>query len=101
MMRYSFGGDTGQSYEKLRRQRAAGDALMQQTSNPQNVGEGISSAVQSIAGALIARKADEQLSAFPDEFRGHWPGTWGNPMSGILGASGLMSLARGKFKGGV
>lgn len=59
-MSFIFGGDTGTTYEALQRKRAMADALMQgRKSTPRTV-DGIASAAESIAGALIGNKADRQ-----------------------------------------
>ena len=56
-MLYSFGGDTGISYEQLQQRRKMVDRLrLQNSQTPKNVGEGI----QAIARALVARGVDRQ-----------------------------------------
>lgn len=86
-MRYSFGGDTGQTYEQLQRRRAVAAAMMQQQRAPQNVGEGISSAAKSIAGALIARRADKLDAANREMHNAKWSSKWPGVASAMMGGS--------------
>ncbi|MBO9441376.1 hypothetical protein J7363_04680 [Phaeobacter italicus] len=88
-MKYSFGGNTGQTYEQLQRKRSLAEAMMAQQKAPQNVGEGISSAARSIAGALIARKADKGLAQGKADFDSKWSGLSG----ALMGAQGGGSTA--------
>lgn len=64
MKSFIFGGNTGLSYEQLKRQQAQGELMRAQGSRraPRNVGEGIHSAANSIMGALLAGKAASRIA---------------------------------------
>ncbi|MCP3878335.1 MAG: cell wall hydrolase [Sulfitobacter sp.] len=70
VMEFSFGGNTGQTYEQLQNKRRVAEAMMKPSRAPQNVGEGIYSAAQSIAGALMAKKAEKGLAKGAADARG-------------------------------
>ncbi|MDE4299662.1 phage tail tip lysozyme [Phaeobacter gallaeciensis] len=84
---YIFGGNTGQTYEQIQRQREIARAMMQQKGTPKTIGEGISSAANSIAGALMARKADKADAMNREAFGGKWDGVVGALMGRSSGAS--------------
>ena len=67
---YAFGGDTGTTYEDLKRRQAFAEALWARggLGAPKTAIEGINSAAQSITGALLAKKLSKQLKGQQDEF---------------------------------
>ncbi len=62
---FAFGGNTGQSYEDLKRKRQFAESMMLRGmgSQPKTAMEGLNSAASSIFGALIAKKAGAQEAA--------------------------------------
>lgn len=64
-MDFIFGGDTGVSYEALKRQREQADKLQQQAMGaPQNVPEGI----RAIGLALMGRQARKRADKMQQDF---------------------------------
>ncbi|SLN74734.1 Spore cortex-lytic enzyme precursor [Roseivivax jejudonensis] len=57
---YNFGGNTGITPEEIKHRREIARAMMGQAAAPQNVGEGIYSAANSIAGGLMQRHANRK-----------------------------------------
>lgn len=88
-MKYAFGGNTGLTYEQIQRQREIARAMMQKGGTPKTIGEGINSAAGSIAGALMARKADKADAANREEFGGKWDGVVGALMGQTPSTGGL------------
>jgi hypothetical protein len=98
MQQFSFGGDTGTSYEELQRRRQIAQQMMLAPQAPKTTGEGIYSAAQSIAGALMGRKArqqqDKMKSEFDEQFSGIFTGGGGSTgqTSGGFNPSAPVSL---------
>jgi hypothetical protein len=101
-MKFSFGGNTGQTYEQLQHKRRVAEALMKQQSAPRNISEGITSAANSIAGAIMARKADKGLAKGQADADALWGEATGsqrvaNALMGNFPASLIQSESGGNW----
>ena len=67
-MAFIFGGDTGTTYEDMKRKQALANQVLGQRRNSRNVGEGISS----IANALIYRGANKQAEKIKGQLDEKW-----------------------------
>ena len=74
MKSFIFGGDTKETPDSLKRKRAIAEALMANSISrtPQNVGEGIASIGQALAGRIAANKVSAQENAGKAAADTHW-----------------------------
>lgn len=93
---FIYGGNTGNTYESIRRRQRIADELMSGGGRITNVGEGISSAAESIAGALIGRKADRQAGderkKASDAFTSALTGDYGKPSGNVSYRDAIASV---------
>jgi hypothetical protein len=68
-MAFIFGGDTGTSYESLQQRRKIADAMMARSvaGTPRNVGEGLTSIGNAIAGKILDRRVGRKEDAAREE----------------------------------
>lgn len=80
---FIFGGNTGLSYEDMKRQRALAALMAQRvaSASPQNVGQGF----QALTGALVSRKMGERADAAATEGREKAQSALGALLQGRLG----------------
>ena len=85
---FAFGGDTGTTYDDLKRRQSIAQALWARggQGTPKTAMEGLNSAAQSITGALLAKKLGRQIKGEQDKFgllfNGALGGFGGQPMGG-------------------
>lgn len=85
MKSFLFGGNTGQTYESLQRQRKIADQLMAaSTRTPRNVGEGLNA----IGNALAVRTMNKRADAADMELRGKFDDNFQDIVDALSGGSG-------------
>ncbi len=65
---YIFGGDTGLTYDALKRRRKMAESMLARASGqtPRNVGEGLSVLGQAIGGRMGLNRANRQMKRLAD-----------------------------------
>ncbi|MDX5370193.1 MAG: phage tail-type lysozyme domain-containing protein [Alphaproteobacteria bacterium] len=83
-MSYIFGGNTGMSYDEIKRRREIADRLAVNMGVPKNVGEGLNAIGDALMIRGLRRRADAAEKKGRDEFSKAWDGLFagvGSPRS--------------------
>lgn len=89
-MAFIFGGNTGNTYEGLQRQRKIAESLLAQSSGtPRNVGEGLTA----IGNALAYRAIEKRAAKTEEKLRGEFD----TAFSGVFGGGGPAMGAGGDY----
>lgn len=89
-MAFIFGGNSGNTYEGIQRQRKIAESLLAQNSNtPRNVGEGLAA----IGNALASRAIEKRASKAEEKLRGDF----NTAFSGVFGGGGAAMGAQPSY----
>jgi hypothetical protein len=91
-MAFIFGGNTGNTYEGIQRQRKVADALLAENSKtPRNVGEGLAAIGNALAYKAIEKRAQKAEDKLRGDFNTQFSGVFGGAASSAPAYSAPMS----------
>jgi hypothetical protein len=91
-MAFIFGGNTGNTYEGIQRQRKVAEALLAESSKtPRNVGEGLAAIGNALAYKAIEKRAQKAEDKLRGDFNTQFSGVFGGPATSAPAYSAPMS----------